>query len=778
MSTPGFTQGDDFVAARVSIDVPTEGIQSLKEMSTGIANFKTSVEAAARSSSTFVGYIQQMTQAGNMATEAYRNLAAQLERNADLQQRAMGGVGGGNSAQALPLSRSAPQGYTDAFAGMGAGMGSGRAPMPNTADQVAQQQQQASSNPYRYVNAQAQRNQIRPGDIPVSDSGAPADIGATASRVEARDRIQAQQAGNTGGGGIAGTGVTDMGGGGGLFDKIANEMNVGGGSGLSAMNMGRQVAGHIGNMMRPNSQAAPNSSGPAQQGLPGLPSGSIMSGLGGGLLRMLGGPTGPVGLGLAGLGLMEKGGSIYQNYKNLGSIKGGGAAEGLETEVGIRTLALNPFISTEQARQVIMSGLSEGYKGKQFETVTQFMTTNLKDMNIQVGDSVQMLRKNVAEGGQSVLGLSSALGTLKEMSKTGYLSQQDLQRMYMQGTDQLISSGAGGPMASEAMLDALGGFKDNKALAGKWAEAVGSAGSNASSGAMLEAMSGYKVPGLPPQMLNSYMQANNINPNDIDGKALQGIVDKVFHGRKVKPGSTEFFKGVILFQNLYQRTFGASLDNEQASQMLTQLVNGHNPAVEGKQENQRITEEVNPAQGIMSDIGQDLGSGVGAVWGVVRGAFDLGHGDTGAAKRAIDEANKGLGLATYNRTAEALNPKVSSIVNQYGADQIEVGEDGNWTPLSGKRDQIEALAHGKANWRRKGDTGSGISLAQTGEDSDAAFRTGGSTNVSFSPAQVRITFDAQGRPSASPNPFPLTPNAAGQNAGTAGRRTNDTAPGY
>ena len=78
----GFTSGEDFVAARVSIDVPTEGIQSLREMSQAIDRFRTATESAGRSSASFVGYIQQLIQAGNQATEVHRNLAAQLERTA------------------------------------------------------------------------------------------------------------------------------------------------------------------------------------------------------------------------------------------------------------------------------------------------------------------------------------------------------------------------------------------------------------------------------------------------------------------------------------------------------------------------------------------------------------------------------------------------------------------------------------------------------------------------------------------------------------------------
>ena len=51
----GFQYGDDFVAARVSIDIPTEGIAGLREITQEMDRFRTSVEAANRSSDTFSG---------------------------------------------------------------------------------------------------------------------------------------------------------------------------------------------------------------------------------------------------------------------------------------------------------------------------------------------------------------------------------------------------------------------------------------------------------------------------------------------------------------------------------------------------------------------------------------------------------------------------------------------------------------------------------------------------------------------------------------------------
>ena len=42
-------------------------------------------------------------------------------------------------------------------------------------------------------------------------------------------------------------------------------------------------------------------------------------------------------------------------------------------------MALNPFITTDQARQIVTQGLSSGYTGKEFDTVTQFMAPQPMD---------------------------------------------------------------------------------------------------------------------------------------------------------------------------------------------------------------------------------------------------------------------------------------------------------------------------------------------------------------------------------------------------------------
>lgn len=777
--TSGFTQGDDFVAARVSIDVPTEGIQSLREMSQGIDRFRTSVEAAARSSSTFVGYVNQMVQAGNLATEAHRNLAAQLERTTDLQQRSMGG---GGAQSALPLSRSAPQGYVDPWAGMGVGTGSGRQPSPNTAD-YQQQIDQTRPDSRHYINAQAGRHRVLPGDLNPSEM-APVDLDAAAGRIEARDKHQRDQEDSSS---RSGTGAGRSGSlagriGGGLARNMMSEMAVGGGSHMGML--GALQRGLGGGGSRPSAAAPGGSAGTAvaqaaNAGDAASAEEAASSGGLGGMLKGLGRGGGALGVGLAGLGLLEKGGGIYQGYKNLGSIRGGGAAEGAGSEMMMRGMALNPFLSTEQSRQIIMAGLTEGYSGKQFDTVTQFMASNLKDMNIQVSESVNMLRKNVNEGGQSIGGLASSLGILKEMSKTGGMSLPDLAKAFEQGTGNMISSGASGGYASQQMLSALGGWAGDQTLKGRFAGMLQSGGSDAASGAMLEMYSGQGVPGLSPDMLPAYLSANGGNQGGMTSAAAKNLINRLMG--KLQKNDPRYFNQLKILVMMLNRMFpGQNITPQIAMHMIDQYRGGHDPMQEGEEKQEKIASEVNAGAGPMS-----FAEGLGAAGTSV---LDMGKmfaagvtGNDQAAINAADDMGKAWTNASYNANAEASNPILNSIVGQYGATGVEVVDSsGKASELTGNRSQVQGLASGNLKWRRKGEDSGGYTLRQTPESGKSpgpdGGGNGGQTNVNFSPAQVQITFGAGGM-TASPNPVQLTPNQQAVNAGVGSNTMNNPAPG-
>lgn len=142
----------------------------------------------------------------------------------------------------------------------------------------------------------------------------------------------------------------------------------------------------------------------------------------------------------------------------LGRIQGGGVDEGLDHRATIQTMALNPFITNDQARQIVMSGLQGGYSGDAFESVTDFMAKNLSEMNIQVADSVALLKKNVEGGGASVEQLGAQLSLLQDIAGDNGLSMDRLAQDYTNISGQLVDQGMGGGEAGQLAISIASSF--------------------------------------------------------------------------------------------------------------------------------------------------------------------------------------------------------------------------------------------------------------------------------------------------------------------------------
>lgn len=799
-----FEHGSDYVAARVSVDVDASGIQTLRELSQEIDRMRTASEAAARSSANFKSYLDAVSQSASTATSMHRELAAQMERTAEMQQRMMGGGGGGASA-GLSMSRLAPQSYTDPWAGMGAGMGGVRAPSPS--DVQAQIQQQnidptRQLDPRKYINAQAGRYNLNPGELPVQNLDEP-QLRATADRIDARERQGREQEqrvsappGQQPGGGLAGHASRYAG----LAGNIMNEMAPGG-SHAGMLNLaarGMQAAGKsLSGAFRPSGAvaagegSASEGGGNAIQAAGGDLAGSELSGGVSGMLRGAGGALGAGGMvaggALAGLAAFEKGGSMIQGYKNMGLIRGGGAGQGFGDEMSIRTMALNPFLTTEQSRQIIMAGLTEGYSGKQFDSVTNFMADNLKNMNIQVSDSVQMLRTNVNQGQQSVMGLGASLAVLKGMAPGSAMSLPDMAQNFQQTNAALVSQGVPGGMASQESLGGMGVWNgpDTMALKGDFNQIMGSMGSTPQGGALLKAWGGAQTPpGLNPAMTSAYLGQHGGGLGKATGQALQHIYQMSFRTAASKQkGSTEYLNSLYIFQKFLAQVSPndpAVSNTDVAMQMVDQLAKGGNPYDEGQKKRDEVSSQVK-STGIM-------GSGVNALNVVGSSISDLGKGFAGwmsgndtAFENARSDFGKTWSNASYNETAQASNPVLDNVVGQLGAGSVQVVDSqGNGSPLTGSKQQVSDLAAGKLKWRPKGSEGGGYTLQQTPASGDVPGGGGGSkTNVSFDPAQVQITIDNQGKATASPNPVQLTTNQVQAQAGYGSGTLNNNPPnGY
>ena len=768
----GFETTSDGVVARLAVEIPSEGISSLKELSQQVDRFRTSTEAAARGSGDFVKYLQQIISTGQQATQVLQQQAAALERTIDLNSRAQGG----GASSALPLSRTAPQGYVDPFAGMGAGgagMGTnGSSRAPNAADLQNVQNQVVdplvSRDPRAYLNSQPGRSGLRLGGLPAASPGWQ-DWEEHAHRINERDKVNHNQhrtinPGTDPGGDDDGIGGGGGGGGrwGGFAKSLGNELSMGA-SQIGSMGALARGMKSLSGMIRPSGAAAGGAAG-------------LMDGLSGALMK--GG--GIVAAGAAGMAALQKGGAMYQGYKNMGLVRGGGAGEGMETEVGIRLMAMNPFLSTEQSRQIITSGLTEGYTGKQFDTVTEFMASNLKNMNISVSDSVQMLRKNVDEGGQSVKGLGASLAMLKELSKTGSMSLPDMQQSFMQTSSALVSAGMGGPQASQDATLAATAWSDNQTMKGSFGEITQQMTGSMQGLAMMRAYGGIDTPaGLMPGVAGLWMKDHGGSMTEGVDKVIKRICREIAKSMPgaTKKGSVQYYNAI---QNLMFRLQGMGLstkaaqDPNAAQMMYDEYVFGEGPVAAAQKKINEVNSEVDGGYSVAASAGGVAGAALTGVWDVVRAGADLLHGDTAAAGRAIEHGQDAVSIATYNATADAQNPILNNIVQAEGGPRnVEVNVGGKWQQLSGDRAQVEALTKG-GKWRRRGDEGEGLTLAQTPMQMDRGFNTG-QTNVSFSPATLNITVDQNGKVTA-PSQIQLTPNQVNANAGVSDAQLNNPMP--
>lgn len=802
----GFEQGSDYIAARVSMDVDAGGVQTLRELTQEIDRMRTSTEAAARSSANWKSYLDAINQAAQQATNQHRELASQLERTAEMQQRMMGGAGG--SSAGLSMSRLAPGGYVDPWAGMGGGSGMGGVRPPNPSDIHAQLQQQGVDptrqlDPRKYINAQAGRYNVLPGEMPNQNLDEPALRGA-ADRIDAREKQGREQESRVNAPpGQPGAGPTVSGEGlagrarrySGLAGNIMNEMTPGSGSHAGMLNLasrGMQAMGKsLSGASRASGAVAAGEGSAAEGGGNAIAAaGGDMAGaeLGGGVSGMLGGMGGGLagagmglGAGLAGLAAFEKGGSMYQGYKNMGLLRGQGAASGFGDEMSIRTMALNPFLTTEQSRSVIMAGLTEGYSGKQFDNVTEFMTTNLKDMNVSVADSVQMMRKNVNEGGQSLQGLGASLAVIKGLAGGNTsMSMPDMVAAFQQTSGSLVSQGMTGGSASQAAIDALGGWSgpNDQAMKGIFPQMVGSMGSDATSAALMRAYGGASIPaGLNPMMTNAYLGQSGQNKAQVTSTAMINMVKKMM-GNAPK-GSVAYMNKIPVIMSMLGRIAPgnpAATDTNLAMQLVDRVMSGEDPGKTGTQAANAVSAQVNDAPG--ESGGAALGAAFRSVVDIGKGAVGWATGNEQADHNAMDDFNKTWENAGYNETAGASNPVLDNVVGQLGAGNVQVVDNqGNASSLTGSKQQVSDLAAGKLKWRPKGSEGGGYTLQQT--PGQGAVPGSSQSTVSFNPAQVQITIDNQGNATASPNPVPLSTNQTQVNAGYGSATLNNNPPnGY
>jgi hypothetical protein len=725
----GFEYGENTVAARLSIDIPTEGVQSLREITQEISRFRTEMEAASRSQGDFIGFFQSLPSIAAQAASAYKSFADQLERTISLQQRMSGGVG---QWDVQPGSSPEP------FKGMTTGLGRGGGDVGQTVADMDRMREMGSAGERQFMNVRQQRGELQSGDIPMTNSDS--DIAASNQRISRREQVNQERTG----GGIASL-AGRAGQYGGIARDVMNEMGPGGSYG----GMGRLAQRGISALGKHLSGEVPS----AASGTAGA-----VGGEGAGMLSAVGrglGVAGGIGaIGLAGFEAAQFAGPRLQSLKEVGLTQGGGVGEGFDAEMQARVMALSPFITNDQSRQIIQGALRNGYKGKEYETVTKFMADNLKDFAMTATESQELIKKRMVEGGETPDSIRASLLQSKELSKQGYLSFQDRKAGLDQITGSLADAGVPGSSyaTSAPVIMEMGNQSQlTKGLYGDIFSNILQSDRGQAAALSLAGMA-------PSNDMSEW--ATQLSDNG--GAGLQAAIKNLAMtctGPDGKPNIGAFKKALF-------GTFGVNVNTSQARMLYKQVMGNEAGAAQsrvdaGDQENSSIQQR---------SQGEAFNAAAGGVWDTTAGSIsDLVTGNWGNIPQRFRQAG-------FDEQYDHI-PMLDQIVAGQGGDpnKVMVQGDSGWEKLqAGNKDQLSALSKG-GKWRLANEPESnGYTLSQAQGVMDSSF---GKTKVDVGgEVSLHVTTDPGVRVQA-PSSFSLTQNQQRANAAYGTSTMNAPPPG-
>jgi len=720
----GFEYGENTVAARLSIDIPTEGVQSLREITQEISRFRTEMEAASRSQGDFIGFFQSLPGIAAQAASAYKTFADQLERTMAVQQRMSGGVG---QWDVQPGSSPEP------FKGMTTGLGRGSGDIGQTVADMDRMREMGSVGERQFMNLRQQRGALESGDIPMANSDV--DIAASNQRNSQREQVNQER--------MSGGGIANLAGQyGGISRDVMNEMGPGG----SFLGIGRLAAGGAGALGRHLSGAVPA----AASGT----SGAV--GSGGGMLSALGrglGIAGGVGaVGLAGFEAAQFAGSRLQGLREVGLTQGGGIGEGFDAEMQARVMALNPFITNDQSRSIIQGALKSGFKGKEYETVTKFMADNLKEFAMSAQESQELIKNRMVAGGETPESIRAGLLQSKELSKDGYLSFQDRNAGMNKLTGTLANAGVSAATYATVAPQIMEMGNQSQLTKGLYADIFANIVDDDSRTASVLQFAGV------PMSTDLSERASQLS-----AETLQAAIKRMAQ----QSTGTDGKPNIGVFKNYLKGVLGYEVTTVQAREMYRQVMGNELAAAQSR---------VSSTDQKMGSIqrrsqGEAFNAAAGGVWDTTAGTIaDIFTGN-------FENIPQRFRQAGFEEQYDYI-PVLDQIVAGQGGDpnKVMVQGDSGWEKLqAGNKEQLEALSKG-GKWRLASEPESnGYTLAQAqGGMNPSAF---GNTNVNVGGQVSLYVSAAPGINVQAPTSFSLTQNQQRANAAYGTSTMNAPPPG-
>lgn len=738
MSGP-FEYNDDTVTAKMSVEIPQQSIENVTQLTQKFHLLRTEIELATRSEQGFLSYLDQMSEISDRATQSQRNFITQLERSS-LVQRDIGGTTGGTR-------NLVPHGYNDPFGGMTQGLGN-RVPSRSDLENTI-----AHLDPRTILNMQAQRGNVSPDDltrmISGGDSSSPtllnhlltsaaiaAQTGGADDPTVRREKANKDQQNKTDPQSDQ-TPPSDE-------EQLDEKYNWGA---LGGQVLNEVKAGRFGGAMR--------------AGASGIAAARGMGGGFGTLAKAGAAGALAVGAGLAINSGIQNAGEAYQGYKNQGLVRGGGFLEGVGQEFQARIMAISPFINTEQSRKIIQTALSQGYTGKEFETVTDLVAYNIKEMAMDINTSFAVIKKNMREGGQTEEGFRAQQEIMKQMSKDGAMSLPELQKQVFEHQGALIDQGVDAGRAGQIATQMSMSFPDDAAM-NEVIEEVSKASTNND---QLLAQIGhdagikFRFPNEIPDKLSERDGPDGYN------RAVFNTLRKFAVRSGWDPGQ---------FMSVMQG-FGINLTRGQSIRLLNHLKNG-NPADVGQKKVEEQTKKTDGGPPLLNKVG----SFFKALGKSTVHTFTPGKRDYGIIPQKWSEDWNEFAWETGDHHNPILDALEDTFRDQGGIEILD--ENGKPSELyhgSPTKEQLEGLTEGRYRWRKKGDTNNkGYTLEQglnmTSENYEKYGKSpeqkvGGQLEIRMQPGMEKFF--------QTPNQVQLSPNQQQANAGWGDATDNNPPPG-
>ena len=443
---------------------------------------------------------------------------------------------------------------------------------------------------------------------------------------------------------------------------------------------------------------------------------------------------------------------------SLGMESGGGLREGMGYQMAVQQMALNPMLTTQQSKQIVMTALSEGYTGKEFDTMTQFMADNMTEMNLSVNDSVKLLKSNVEQGGQSVKSLGTQLEALNATVGTGVSGRAEIQEAFVNVSQTGVDLGMGGSDAGRMGMVAANLFQDqrdgrNNILAGRGGDLMNALANSQSMQVRLGAR--HDIPYWEvPDRLGS------------EGTYEKELLDMLAEEAK-RPA---FESNPEAFRIYLQQAYGLQMNRHQATQLREQLVEGNilenaeNQIKEAAQTgdkdlSSRIDESrENLAGNTRLEVGA-LGRGIATpfVWtfgGGSKAVDDMWRG-WHEDREKVENYESGVQSNVFGLHSGGSNPMLETLVRNYGTSNLFLEEDGERVSLDdmdfSSDEAHERISSGRIVVEEGGQVvGSGTleELAMSGgpQEGTGAFSGQGGTIGLTPEASKLVTFMQGGNP--------------------------------